>query len=83
MNKDKIRDIEKLFLNEGFITTHKDEERIAFIKENTYFEYFQDDDGRYNFHLMNEEVETNLYTFEFDKIDSKVKQILNKIGDKK
>jgi len=83
LDKDKIHQIEKTFLNEGFTTTHKDEDRIAFIKENTYFEYYRDGDGRYMFHLINEEEESNLYTYEYGTIDSKVNQILKKIGVKK
>lgn len=81
MDKDKIDQIEKTFLNEGFTVTHSDDDRIAVIKENTYFEYYRDGDGRYMFHLINEDVETNLYTYDYEKIDTKVKQILKKIGE--
>lgn len=83
VNKDKIHHIEETFKSIGFKATFKSDDRIAFIKENTYFEYYRDtEDTRYIFHLITEDQDVQLYTYEYDKIDSKIKQIINKIGAK-
>lgn len=78
MNKDKIDEIQDAFTEMGFKITHKSEDRIAFLKEDIYFEFYQDaNDYRYFFRLINEDNEKTLYTYEYDKIDSKINQIIS------
>jgi len=84
VNKDKINEIEEIFNDLKFVTTFKNESRIALIRENIYFEYYKDeDDGRYNFNLIMENDECKLYTYEFSKIDNKLNQFINKIKKEK
>ena len=78
LTKDKINNIEEKFHELDFKTTYKNDDRVAFIRENIYFEFHQDyDDGRYFFRLITEEEEKNLYTDDFGTIDTKIAKVLN------
>jgi hypothetical protein len=82
--KDKIYEVEETFLNLGFKTTHLSEDRVALIKDDIYFEMYKEcDTQRYVFRLITEENENYLYTFQIEKINTKIKNIINMIGETK
>lgn len=83
LNHEKMDEIESIFNEEEFITTHKDDGALALLRENTYIEYYHESaESRYYFHVIHEDLEKEFFTDRYDKIDTKINYVLKLIKTK-